>query len=66
MFVDIVGFSEFARAAPPDELIGALNDLFFAFDEITTRTGLLKVASYYIKPIVLYFNNNHTLLKTCR
>jgi guanylate cyclase len=43
LFGDIVGFTAFAHARPPGEVVAVLNRLFSIFDELADRHGLEKI-----------------------
>ena len=43
LFADIVDFTRYSRAKPPDQLVSKLNEIFFRFDELTDRAGLEKI-----------------------
>ncbi len=43
LFADIVGFTVFARARPPAEVVAVLDGLFSRFDELADRHGLEKI-----------------------
>ncbi|NJD27996.1 MAG: adenylate/guanylate cyclase domain-containing protein [Chloroflexi bacterium] len=43
LFADVAGFTPFAARTPPREVIGLLNDLFSAFDDLADRHGLEKI-----------------------
>lgn len=43
LFADIVDFTQYSRAKPPDQLVTKLNEIFFRFDELTDRSGLEKI-----------------------
>ena len=43
LFADIVDFTRYARAKPPDQLVTKLNEIFFRFDELTDHAGLEKI-----------------------
>ena len=43
LFADIVDFTRYSRAKPPDQLVTKLNEIFFRFDELTDRSGLEKI-----------------------
>jgi adenylate cyclase len=43
LFADVVGFTTFADARPPAEVVAVLNRLFSAFDELADRHGLEKI-----------------------
>jgi guanylate cyclase len=43
LFADIVGFTAFAHARPPEEVVAVLNQLFSRFDELADRHGLEKI-----------------------
>ncbi|TAK93864.1 MAG: response regulator, partial [Verrucomicrobia bacterium] len=43
LFTDFVGFTKFSSHTPPTELVGQLNDIFSAFDELCERHGLEKI-----------------------
>jgi class 3 adenylate cyclase len=43
MFADIVEFTRLSAAMSPSELVGVLNDVFTAFDELVERYGLEKI-----------------------
>jgi len=43
LFADIVGFTAFAQARPPAEVVAVLNRLFSAFDELADRHDLEKI-----------------------
>ncbi len=43
LFADIVGFTAFAVARPPAEVVALLNRLFSEFDELADRHGLEKI-----------------------
>ncbi len=43
LFADIVGFTQFAEQATPDELVAMLNEVFSEFDIISTRHGVEKI-----------------------
>jgi guanylate cyclase len=43
LFADIVGFTAFAHARPPAEVVAVLNRLFSRFDELADRHGLEKI-----------------------
>jgi adenylate cyclase len=43
LFADIVGFTAFAEARPPEEVVAVLNRLFSTFDELADRHGVEKI-----------------------
>ena len=43
LFADIVDFTRYAGTVGPDQLVTKLNEIFFRFDELTTRHGLEKI-----------------------
>jgi len=43
LFADIVGFTAFAQARPPGEVVAVLNRVFSSFDELADRHGLEKI-----------------------
>jgi adenylate cyclase len=43
LFADLVGFTAFAHARPPAEVVAVLNQLFSRFDELADRHGLEKI-----------------------
>jgi adenylate cyclase len=43
LFADVVGFTPFAESLPPEEVVGVLDDLFSAFDELAEGYGLEKI-----------------------
>jgi guanylate cyclase len=43
LFADIVGFTAYASAQPPEDVVGVLNDLFSRFDRIAERHGIEKI-----------------------
>jgi adenylate cyclase len=43
LFADIVGFTPFAQARPPAEVVAVLNQLFSAFDELADQHRLEKI-----------------------
>jgi len=43
LFADIVDFTPFAQAHPPDEVVNVLNSVFSVFDELADRYGLEKI-----------------------
>lgn len=43
LFTDIVGFTSYCDAHQPEEVVGQLQDLVEAFEELTSRRGLYKV-----------------------
>jgi class 3 adenylate cyclase len=43
LFADIVGFTTFAAAHPPGEVVAVLNRLFSSFDELADRHGVEKI-----------------------
>jgi adenylate cyclase len=43
LFADLVGFTAFAQARPPAEVVAVLNRLFSRFDELADRHGLEKI-----------------------
>ncbi len=43
LFADLVGFTPFAEARSPEEVVAFLDALFTAFDELTERHGLEKI-----------------------
>jgi adenylate cyclase len=43
LFADIVGFTEYAAARPPEDVVAMLNRVFFAFDDMVERRGLEKI-----------------------
>jgi adenylate cyclase len=43
LFADIVGFTPFAQARPPAEVVAVLNQLFSVFDELADRHQLEKI-----------------------
>ncbi len=43
LFADIVNFTPFAQAHPPDEVVNVLNSVFSVFDELADRYGLEKI-----------------------
>jgi adenylate cyclase len=43
LFADVVGFTPFAESLPPERVVGVLDDLFSAFDELAERRGLEKI-----------------------
>jgi class 3 adenylate cyclase len=43
LFADIVGFTVFAEAREPDEVVAVLNELFSGFDELADRYGVEKI-----------------------
>jgi class 3 adenylate cyclase len=43
LFADIVGFTVLSASMTPSELLGVLNEVFTAFDELVERAGLEKV-----------------------
>jgi len=43
LFADIVGFTAFAEARPPAEVVAVLNRLFSRFDELADRHGVEKI-----------------------
>ena len=42
-FSDIVGFTKMAASVEPSELIGELNEVFTAFDQISTKNGCERI-----------------------
>ena len=45
LFSDIVGFTSIASAFPPSEVMGMLDRLYTAFDALTTKHDVFKVAT---------------------
>ncbi|HKO32402.1 MAG TPA: adenylate/guanylate cyclase domain-containing protein [Candidatus Limnocylindria bacterium] len=43
LFADIVNFTPFAQAHPPDEVVSVLNGVFSIFDELADHYGLEKI-----------------------
>ncbi len=43
LFADIVNFTEYAAARPPESVVELLNRVFFAFDDMVERRGLEKI-----------------------
>jgi guanylate cyclase len=43
LFADVAGFTPFAARTPPRDVIGLLNDLFSAFDDLADRHRLEKI-----------------------
>lgn len=43
LFADIVGFTPWAQATPPDRVVAVLDDIFSAFDQLTEERGLEKI-----------------------
>jgi adenylate cyclase len=43
LFADIAGFTPMAEAMAPADVVSLLNDIFSAFDELTSRYGLEKI-----------------------
>lgn len=43
LFCDLMGFTSFAASAPPEKVVGLLNDLFSRFDALLPRFEVLKV-----------------------
>ena len=43
LFADIVGFTHFAESLAPERVVGSLDDLFSAFDELAEGRGLEKI-----------------------
>jgi class 3 adenylate cyclase len=43
LFADLVGFTELAQRLSPESLVGALDEIFSAFDDIAARHGLEKI-----------------------
>lgn len=43
LFSDFVGFTKFSAATTPKELVGRLNEVFSAFDQLCERHGLEKI-----------------------
>jgi class 3 adenylate cyclase len=43
LFADIVGFTILSASMSPSELLGVLNEVFTAFDELVERAGLEKI-----------------------
>jgi adenylate cyclase len=43
LFADIVGFTPFAAAHPPEEVVKVLNDIFSGFDSLADDLGLEKI-----------------------
>lgn len=43
LFADLVGFTQLAERAAPEELVSKLNEIFTAFDEIVGRHGIEKI-----------------------
>ncbi len=43
LFSDFVGFTKLAASITPNELVGRLNEIFSAFDELCERYGLEKI-----------------------
>jgi class 3 adenylate cyclase len=43
LFADIVGFTVLSASMSPSELLGVLNEVFTAFDEVVERAGLEKI-----------------------
>ena len=43
LFADIVNFTEYAAAHPPENVVELLNRVFFAFDDMVERRGLEKI-----------------------
>jgi len=43
LFSDFVGFTKIAAGIPPKELVGRLNEIFSAFDDLCERHGLEKI-----------------------
>ncbi len=43
LFADIVGFTALSASMSPSELLGVLNEVFTAFDELVDRAGLEKI-----------------------
>jgi len=43
LFADVVGFTPFAESLPPERVVGILDDLFSAFDELAEGRGLEKI-----------------------
>ena len=52
LFADIVGFTSFSAAMPPEEVVKLLNEIFSTFDQIVERQGLEKIRtigdSYFV------------------
>ncbi|MGK7895994.1 MAG: adenylate/guanylate cyclase domain-containing protein, partial [Xenococcus sp. (in: cyanobacteria)] len=52
LFADIVGFTSFSAAMPPEEVVQLLNEIFSTFDQIVERQGLEKIRtigdSYFV------------------
>jgi class 3 adenylate cyclase len=43
LFADIVSFTEYAAAHPPEQVVEMLNRVFYAFDDMVERRGLEKI-----------------------
>lgn len=43
LFADIVNFTEYAAARPPETVVEMLNTVFYAFDDMVERRGLEKI-----------------------
>lgn len=43
LFADIVGFTPWAQATPPDRVVAVLDDIFSTFDRLTEERGLEKI-----------------------
>jgi len=43
LFADIVGFTPLAESIRPEQLVGLLNDVFSAFDDLADEAGLEKI-----------------------
>lgn len=43
LFADVVNFTPYAAAHPPEEVVNLLNRLFYAFDDMVERRGLEKI-----------------------
>lgn len=43
LFADVVDFTPFAERTPPDRVVGVLDEVFSAFDDLAQRHGLEKI-----------------------
>lgn len=43
LFADIVGFTQYSSTVPVKELVGMLNEVFSAFDQVAAREGVEKI-----------------------
>ena len=43
LFADVVDFTSFAERTPPDRVVGVLDEVFSAFDDLARRHGLEKI-----------------------